>query len=203
MKMKNYHRSMLMLIDIVFLFIHRIRLEETRLTEPKATNTTTTINQSNSTTIDESSSSTWPTSTYAYIYGGILASLFIVALFRSFTFFNFCATASRNLHDSMFRGLIATKMRFFDTNPSGRIINRFSKDMGSTDEALPKSCFDSTQINLCCIGAICVTIFSNVKFSIVILFMFMLFLWARKIYLRCSTNIKRFEGTSMWLIAHL
>lgn len=125
-----------------------------------------------------------------------MASLFLVALTRSVTLFNFCGTASQNLHDSMFRGLISTKMRFFDTNPSGRIMNRFSKDMGCTDEALPKSCFDATQINLAMIGAISVTIFTNVKFSIVILIMGMIFLVTRRIYLKSSTNIKRFEGTS-------
>lgn len=37
----------------------------------------------------------------------------------------------------MFNGIISTSMRFFDTNPSGRILNRFSKDMGATDEFLP------------------------------------------------------------------
>lgn len=139
----------------------------------------------------------WSTSTYSYIYGGIMATLFMTALTRSMTFFNFCGTASQNLHDRMFRGLISTKMRFFDTNPSGRIINRFSKDMGSTDEALPKSCLDAAQINLGMVGAILVTIFTNIHFSIVIIVMSVFFFLARRIYLRCSTNIKRFEGTSM------
>lgn len=169
-------------------------MEETRLFVPESS----LMIQSNNTTITttESFPNTWSTSTYAYVYGGIMALLFVLALARSLTFFNFCATASQNLHDSMFRGLISTKMRFFDTNPSGRIMNRFSKDMGSTDEALPKSCFDSIQVNLLVIGSISVTIFSNVKFSIVIIIMGILFLLARKIYLKCSTNIKRFEGTS-------
>lgn len=30
----------------------------------------------------------------------------------------------------MFNGVVSAKMRFFDTNPSGRILNRFSKDIG-------------------------------------------------------------------------
>lgn len=37
-------------------------------------------------------------------------------------------------------------MRFFDTNPSGRIMNRFSKDMGAIDEFLPKALLDSSQV---------------------------------------------------------
>lgn len=37
---------------------------------------------------------------------------------------------SQNIHNMMFNGIISTSMRFFDTNPSGRILNRFSKDLG-------------------------------------------------------------------------
>lgn len=139
---------------------------------------------------------TWSTKTYTYTYGSIMATLFVFALARSVIFFNFCASASQNLHDAMFRGLISTKMRFFETNPSGRIMNRFSKDMGTADEALPKSFLDASQINLGMLGAILVTIFTNFRFSIVILIMSALFLLARKIYLGSSTNIKRLEGMS-------
>lgn len=37
-------------------------------------------------------------------------------------------------------------MRFFDTNPSGRILNRFSKDMGAIDEVLPRGMMDAIQV---------------------------------------------------------
>lgn len=35
--------------------------------------------------------------------------------------------ASRNLHNTMFQGVSRARMYFFHTNPSGRILNRFSK----------------------------------------------------------------------------
>lgn len=147
----------------------------------------------------ESPLDSWSTQTYTYIYAGIMVALFIISTTRSISFFQFCASASQNLHDRMFSGLISTPMRFFDTNPSGRIMNRFSKDMGSTDEALPKSFLDSTQINLSMLGAILVTIYTNVYFSIIILVMGIVFLIVRNIYLKCSTNIKRLEGISMFI----
>ena len=33
------------------------------------------------------------------------------------------------VHNRMFDGLMRCKMSFFDANPSGRILNRFSRDM--------------------------------------------------------------------------
>lgn len=76
---------------------------------------------------------------------------------------------------------------------------RFSKDMGTTDEALPKAFLDAAQISLGMIGAISVTIFTNVKFAVVIIIMVVLFWFVRKIYLKSSTNIKRLEGTSSYI----
>lgn len=178
------------------IFTSRIRQEETRTYDLESKEVNTSIGSKNQ-TLDGVEVNEWSTETYTNIYGAILGSLFIIALTRSITFFRFCASASQNLHDKMFGGLISTTLRFFDTNPSGRIMNRFSKDMGSADEALPKSFLDAAQINLSMIGAILVTIFTNVKFSIVILIMSVFFLLARNFYLKSSTNIKRLEGTSM------
>lgn len=171
-----------------------IRNEENRTFESKQMKLEpmNSLNQ----TLSEKPSNDWTTETYTHIYAGIMASLFLIALTRSVTFFRFCAAASQKLHDAMFNGLIHTSMRFFNCNASGRIMNRFSKDMGSADEALPKSFLDATQINLSMLGAILVTVYTNVKFSIVILIMAVLFIFARKIYLKSSTNIKRLEGMS-------
>ena len=53
------------------------------------------------------------------------------------TFYQSCLIASRNLHNSMFDNILKAPPRFFDTNPSGAILNRFSKDIGSMDDMLP------------------------------------------------------------------
>lgn len=37
-------------------------------------------------------------------------------------------------------------MRFFNTNCSGRVLNRFSKDMGAIDEKLPYVLIDTIQV---------------------------------------------------------
>lgn len=89
-------------------------------------------------------------------------------------------------------------MRFFDTNPSGRILNRFSKDMGAVDEVLPKAILDASQIILNMVGAIVVTATVNPYFLIPIGVLGLIFMAVRTMYLKTSKNIKRLEGISKY-----
>jgi ATP-binding cassette, subfamily C (CFTR/MRP), member 4 len=129
-----------------------------------------------------------------WIHGGLVVGLLVLALFRSICFYNTAVRASQKLHDDMFNGIVSTKMRFFDTNPSGRILNRFSKDMGSVDELLPKAILDASQIILMMFGAIIVASIVNYLFLIPVAFLSVIFMYIRKIYLKTSKNIKRLEG---------
>lgn len=56
--------------------------------------------------------------------------------------------ASKNLHDAMFAGITRATMYFYHTNPTGRILNRFSKDMGQVDEVLPTTMIDMVQVSI-------------------------------------------------------
>lgn len=136
------------------------------------------------------------TETCLYIQGSLVIVLFLVGLCRSFSFYSLCIKASETLHSNMFAGLIATKMRFFDTNPSGRILNRFSKDMGAIDEWLPKVILDAGQIVLSLFGAVTVAVIVDYLFLIPIVILAMAFMFVRKIYLKSSKNIKRLDGIS-------
>lgn len=42
---------------------------------------------------------------------------------------------------------------FFHTNPVGRILNRFSRDLGIVDDLLPTCFFDALQLSLLVLGA--------------------------------------------------
>ena len=76
------------------------------------------------------------------IYAAIVLCLIVTSMIRTVHFFLICNKASIALHDTMFERLLRAPCRFFDTNPVGRILNRFSKDMGSMDELLPPAFFD-------------------------------------------------------------
>lgn len=87
-------------------------------------------------------------------------------------------------------------MRFFDTNNSGRILNRFSKDMGTVDELLPKAMLDASQILLAFAGSVIVTVIISPAMLVPLAGLAVIFVYVRKIYLKTSKNIKRIEGIS-------
>ncbi|XP_066582134.1 probable multidrug resistance-associated protein lethal(2)03659 isoform X2 [Prorops nasuta] len=132
--------------------------------------------------------------TYIYVYSSIVIGIFIIGITRSLIFYKTCMMCSQRLHDMVFSALIRTGMRFFDTNPSGRILNRFSKDIGAIDELLPKAILDAGQINLMMFGSLVVSCTVRPIFLIPVVFLGSVFYFIRKVYLKTSKNIKRLEG---------
>ena len=61
----------------------------------------------------------------------------VFILLRSVSLQLFMMQAATNMHNVMTERVIRAKILFFDSNPSGRIISRFSKDIGIIDNVLP------------------------------------------------------------------
>ncbi|KAL6112764.1 abcc12 [Pungitius sinensis] len=74
---------------------------------------------------------------YQIIYGVMLAVIVGLAIIKSFSYTWVTLNASCKLHDAMFKKVFASPMSFFDTTPTGRIINLFSKDQDEVDSLLP------------------------------------------------------------------
>lgn len=83
---------------------------------------------------------------YIYIYTIVVVIIIYLVFQRVLAYIHMCLRASRTLHDKMFRGIIRAAMKFFDTNSSGRIINRFSKDIGVIDLTLPLVLYESAYV---------------------------------------------------------
>lgn len=110
--------------------------------------------------------------------------------------FQLAIRASRGLHNAMYQGITRASMFFFNTNPSGRILNRFSKDMGQVDEILPSVMIDVIQIFLSLAGIVVVVAVVNPYFMIPTVIIGIIFYYLRKFYLLSSRNIKRMDATS-------
>ncbi|XP_050071787.1 ATP-binding cassette sub-family C member 4 [Anopheles maculipalpis] len=131
---------------------------------------------------------------FLYTYGVIIICVVAFTIFRGYLFFNICMKASRNLHDRMFARILTAPMRFFDTNPSGRILNRFSKDMGAIDELLPKAMIEAIQILLVMTGILTMITIVNPLLLVPLFGAVVLYALALKLYLRPIQDLKRLEG---------
>ncbi|XP_017474881.1 PREDICTED: probable multidrug resistance-associated protein lethal(2)03659 isoform X4 [Rhagoletis zephyria] len=129
-----------------------------------------------------------------YIFTAITVATIVITLARSFLFFNVAMKASTNLHNAMFRGITRAAMYFFNTNPSGRILNRFSKDMGQVDEILPAVMMDVIQIFLSLFGIVIVIAIVNPLFLLPTAILAVMFYYLRSFYLKTSRDIKRLEA---------
>nr|CAH7729849.1 unnamed protein product [Callosobruchus chinensis] len=134
--------------------------------------------------------------TCIYVYSGLVGVLILMTLVRSFTFFAICMRASMRLHDRMFESITRTTMRFFNTNSAGRILNRFSKDMGAIDELLPAAMIDCLQIGLALLGVIVVVAIVSPWLMVPTCIIGIIFYLMRIFYLRTSRNVKRLEGVT-------
>lgn len=134
------------------------------------------------------------TNTSIYIYTFCIICSIVLTTLRSLVFFKVCMNASKGLHNKMFNNILQATMRFFDTNPSGRILNRFSKDMGAVDELLPRAMIEALQILLVMSGILCMVMIVNPWMVIPMTVMGIIFYLIRVIYLATAQDIKRLEG---------
>ncbi|KAK3605631.1 hypothetical protein CHS0354_027297 [Potamilus streckersoni] len=130
------------------------------------------------------------------VFSGIIGAVFFFGLLRALIFFKVAVDASKTLHNRMFKKVLRTQIGFFDTNPVGRILNRFSKDVGHMDDLLPVTFFDFVQCFLLIIGIVIVAGVVNPWVFIPTVPLSVLFLVIRRYYLRTSRHIKRLEGTT-------
>lgn len=134
--------------------------------------------------------------TSIYIYTSIIALLVLVATIRTLAYFTVCMKIATTLHNNMFQTIIHATLRFFNTNTAGRILNRFSKDIGTIDESLPVTLMDCLQIGLNLIGSIIIIGIVSPLLIIPTVAMSVVFYFLRLFYIRTSRSLKRLQGIS-------
>ncbi|OMO75048.1 hypothetical protein CCACVL1_16348, partial [Corchorus capsularis] len=88
---------------------------------------------------DQSTSESYKRGYYIFIYAFLGFSQVTVTLMNSFWLITSSFRAARRLHDMMLNSILRAPMLFFQTNPSGRVINRFSRDVGDIDRNVANS----------------------------------------------------------------
>ncbi|XP_041637493.1 multidrug resistance-associated protein 4 [Cheilinus undulatus] len=133
---------------------------------------------------------------YLGIYGGLTIATIIFGFLRNLVLFNVLVRCAQSLHNRMFDAILRTHVRFFDINPIGRVLNRFSKDIGQLDSNMPWTFVDFIQVFLQILGVIAVSVSVIPWILLPVLPLLLVFLFLRRYFLRTSRNIKRLESTT-------
>ena len=124
----------------------------------------------------------------------VTGSVVILSIFRDQMSFFLSIKASQRLHDRMLHYILRAKIEFFDTNPLGRILNRFSADVGIIDETFPYTIHDFTVGFFIILGSIGT---AGVVLPFILLALPPLlwyFVRLRTIFVSTTRELKRLEG---------
>ncbi|KAM3727270.1 Multidrug resistance-associated protein [Dirofilaria immitis] len=136
------------------------------------------------------------TNYYATIYGFSIIILFVSGFLKALIFVHVSLNAASQLHSRMFDNVIHGTVQFFDTTPSGRILNRFSKDMDEIDVKLPFTAEVFLQNSLTCMGYLIMIAWVFPSFLIPCIFLFCVFAVFVLCFRAGITSFKRFENIS-------
>ena len=133
---------------------------------------------------------------WIWVYAIFTGSIVVLSVARAQLFFFSFLDASSSIHENALLRLLHAPLSFYHTNPSGRMLNRFSRDMGALDEQLPKVTFDALQALMMVMGALVLLIV--VIPYIIPLFVPLIgtFIFVQRRYLATSREVKRHEAVT-------
>lgn len=137
---------------------------------------------------------------HALVFLGLAVGTALLTLFRAGVFGMQTMTASRNVHNQLLDRVLRAKVSFFDTNPMGRILNRFSKDVDHMDVMLPVTAQDCLQIFFVALGAVVTISWILPWFLIPLAPLVCAFFFLQHYYKMSSRELKRIDGVSRSLI---
>ncbi|KAK1971225.1 hypothetical protein LY78DRAFT_137606 [Colletotrichum sublineola] len=130
-----------------------------------------------------------------YFAFGIGSSLLTVL--QTLILWIFCSIeASRKLHERMANAIFRSPMSFFDTTPTGRILNRFSSDIYRVDEVLART-FNMLFVNAARSGfTLAIISVTTPPFTAFIIPITLIYYWIQRYYLRTSRELKRLDSVT-------
>lgn len=137
-----------------------------------------------------------PTSAYyiIYIYVATSESVLALGFFRGLPLVHTLLTVSKRLHEQMLSSVLRAPMAVLNTMKTGRIMNRFTKDMATIDDMLPLVLFDLIQLTLIVLGAIFTVSIMRPYIFIAAIPLAFLFIVLRKYFLRTGQQLKQLEA---------
>ena len=133
---------------------------------------------------------------YLGVYGALGAGATAVQFTMDLTFYLRCTYAAQIIHSRLLYNILRSPMSFFDTNPTGRIINRFSSDIDAIDQMIPFQMADFIWCLMEAIAIIIIISYTTPQFLIVVVPLFTIYFLIQRYYIPSSRQLKRLYSIS-------
>jgi ABC-type multidrug transport system fused ATPase/permease subunit len=135
----------------------------------------------------------------------ILISLFILfTLFQSLSFGLITLKSAEVLHNKSFQSVLRACMFWFDSQPTGRILSRFTGDVDGIDSTLPASLEQATDYLLQCFLALVLLMIIFPVFLIPVVPFIAIFISLASFFRRAARELKRIDSLSRSpLVSHV
>ena len=129
-----------------------------------------------------------------HIYGGLVSTTLVLFIARAVLLFETLVNSSKQLYDKMTIAILKAPVLFYDTNPVGRIINRFSGDVVILDELLPYVFVDTLQLFLLSAGTVIFTSALNPRIILAVVPLMIVFFVIGRLYNKTFREVRRLEA---------
>nr|AJG01605.1 ATP-binding cassette sub-family C member 1 [Dreissena polymorpha] len=135
-----------------------------------------------------------------YMYLGVYGAFGVGQAFLVLAYAIFAAMRMINaagvMHNAMLSNILKLPMVFFDTTPLGRVVNRFSQDIDTIDNALPMTMRQLLNLFVSLISTMVVITYSNPITAAVLVPILIVYYVFQRFYIPTSRQLKRIESTT-------
>nr|QUF59450.1 ATP-binding cassette transporter Abcc1-6 [Brachionus angularis] len=130
------------------------------------------------------------------VYTAIGVSQYILMFVGDIAFLKMVLKSSRYLHSSMLYSILRSTMQFFESTPTGRIINRFSKDVEAVENMIPAA----YRILMRCLAQVLITVImisiTTPWFLIPLVPITIIYIYAQRYYVAAMRQLRRLNSVS-------
>jgi len=124
---------------------------------------------------------------FMYCFIGFLKNLCFVGMFIK---------ATKLLHDKLLISVLKSTLRFFESTPTGRIVNRFTKDLEATEDSIPQSIKSLIDCIMNLIKMVVIISISTPLFIIALIPITIAYLLVQRYFVPSNRQLKRMQSVS-------
>jgi ATP-binding cassette subfamily C (CFTR/MRP) protein 4 len=132
--------------------------------------------------------------TFLYLYSTLTILLVVSIHLLAFFYIKYCGAISKKVHDALLHTVLDVPIKFFNDHSSGRILNRFSKNLGCIDRIIPVMLFELITNIFYVIGIFVVISILNYWLILLAVGLVLFFYLLAHLFKPINKNLRRTEG---------